>query len=168
MPAWSDHEGGSLNDEQIQQIVNFIMFGTDQDWADIVTVRLHTSGAEDGHLPLEPNPPKPEVLTGIALGKALTLSNPQAACVTCHSFDPNTPSTLPTAPNLGHYGTEGPLNDENKARKAAGDADYLLHWIQNPPAIKPGVVMPAFGTASGGSLSDEQIKAIIEYLQSLK
>jgi len=168
MPAWSDKEGGSLNDEQIQQLVSFIMFGTDNDWKDIVTVRLHSEGSEDGHLPLEPNPPKPEVLTGINLGRALTLNNPQAACVTCHSFDPNTPSTLPQAPNLGHYGTEGPLNDENKARKAGGDADYLLHWIQNPPAIKPGVVMPAFSTSAGGSLSDEQIRAIIEYLKSLK
>ena len=111
---------------------------------------------------------KVPVLTGIELGKALTLVNPQAACVTCHSFDPNTPSTLPTAPNLGHYGTQGPLNAENKAKQAGGDADYLLHWIQNPPAVKPGVVMPAFGTSYGGSLSDEQIKAIIEYLQSLK
>src|SRR5207245_11554543 len=36
MPAWSDHEGGSLNDEQVQQLVDFIMFGTDQDWADVV------------------------------------------------------------------------------------------------------------------------------------
>ena len=168
MPAWSDTEGGSLNDEQIQQLVNFLMFGTDQDWADIVTIRLHSSGAEDGHLPLKPSPPPVPVLSGIELGKALTLNNPQAACVTCHSFDPNTPSTLPTAPNLGHYGTEGPLNDENKAKKAAGDADYLLHWIQNPPSIKAGVVMPAFGTAAGGSLSDDQIKAIILYLQSLK
>jgi mono/diheme cytochrome c family protein len=168
MPAWSDKEGGSLNDEQIQQLVSFIMFGTDNDWNDIVTVRLHSEGSEDGHLPLEPNPPKPEVLTGINLGRALTLNNPQAACVTCHSFDPNTPSTLPQAPNLGHYGTAGPLNDENKARKAAGDADYLLHWIQNAPSVKPGVVMPAFSTSAGGSLSDEQIRAIIEYLQSLK
>ena len=168
MPAWSDTEGGSLNDEQIQQLVSFIMFGADQDWADVVTVRLHSAGAEDGHLPLEPNPPPVPVLTGIELGRALTLNNPQAACVTCHSFDPNTPSTLPTAPNLGHYGTEGPLNDENKARKAAGDADYLLHWIQNAPSIKPGIPMPAFSTAAGGSLSDDQIKAIIEYLLSLK
>jgi mono/diheme cytochrome c family protein len=168
MPAWSDHEGGSLNDEQIQQIVDFIMFGTDQDWADIVTIRQHTAGAEEGHLPLKESPPPVQVLTGIELGKALTLNNPQAACVTCHSFDPNTPSTLPTAPNLGHYGTEGPLNDENKARKAGGDSDYLLHWIQNAPSIKPGVPMPAFSTAAGGSLSDEQIKAIIQYLLSLK
>jgi mono/diheme cytochrome c family protein len=168
MPAWSDTEGGSLNDEQVQQLVSFIMFGTDQDWADVVTVRLHSAGAEDGHLPLEPNPPKPQVLSGIDLGKQLTLSNPQAACVSCHSFDPNTPSALPTAPNLGHYGTQGPLNDQNKAKLAAGDSDYLLHWIQNPASVKPGVVMPAFGTAAGGSLSDEQIRSIILYLQSLK
>src|SRR3989441_1619966 len=168
MPAWSDTEGGSLNDEQIQQLVSVIMYGTDKDRAAIVTARLHSEGSEAGHTPLEPNPPKPEVLTGITLGRALTLNNPQAACVTCHSFDPNTPSTLPQAPNLGHYGTQGPLNDENKARKAAGDADYLLHWIQNAPSIKPGVVMPAFGTSAGGSLSDEQIRAIIEYLQSIK
>jgi mono/diheme cytochrome c family protein len=169
MPAWSDHEGGSLNDEQIQQLVDFIMHGTDQDWADVVTVRLHTAGPPpEGHLSLEPNPPKPEVLTGIALGRQLTLTNPQAACVSCHSFDPNTPSTLPTAPNLGHYGTQGPISAENKAKQAAEGADYLLHWIQNPPAVKPGVVMPAFGTGYGGSLSDEQIKAIIEYLLSLK
>src|SRR3989442_11325301 len=65
-------------------------------------------------------------------------------------------------------GTQGPLNDENKARKAAGDSEYLLHWIQNAPSIKPGIAMPAFSTSAGGSLSDEQIKAIIEYLQSLK
>src|SRR5207247_9271414 len=28
MPAWSDTERGSLNDEQIQQLLNFIIFGT--------------------------------------------------------------------------------------------------------------------------------------------
>ncbi|TME98433.1 MAG: cytochrome c [Chloroflexi bacterium] len=54
MPAWSDKEGGSLNDEQIEQLVSFIMKGTDTDWADVVTVRQHSQGTEDGHLPLEP------------------------------------------------------------------------------------------------------------------
>jgi mono/diheme cytochrome c family protein len=168
MPAWSDQEGGSLNDEQIQQVVNFIMFGTDQDWADIVTVRQHTSGSEDGHLPLEPNPPKPEVFTGAKLGQVLTTSNTQAPCVTCHSFDPNKPSLLPQAPNLGHYATEGPIKDELKARKASGDTDWLFHWIQNAKAIKPDTPMPTFGASAGGTLSDDQIRAIIEYLGTLK
>ncbi|MGH2470784.1 MAG: cytochrome c [Candidatus Limnocylindria bacterium] len=168
MPAWSDQEGGSLNDEQIQQLVNFIMLGTDQDWADIVTVRLHSEGSEDGHLPLEPVPPTAPVLTGIELGRALTLNNPQAACVTCHSFTAGTPSILPTAPNLSNYGNTRPINDENKARQASGDSDWLLHWIQNAPSVKPGVVMPAFSTSAGGLLSDDQIRAIILYLDSLK
>jgi mono/diheme cytochrome c family protein len=168
MPAWSDHEGGSLNDEQIQQLMDFIMFGTDQEWADVVTVRLHTAGSEDGHLPLEPNPPKPEVLTGVALGKALTTNNPTAPCVTCHSFTPGTPSLLPQAPNLGHYASEGPITDQNKARKAAGDADWLVHWIANAKSIKPDTPMPVFGASAGGTLSDEQIRAIVEYLNSLK
>jgi mono/diheme cytochrome c family protein len=168
MPAWSDHEGGSLNDEQVQQLMDFIMFGGDQDWADVVTVRLHSAGSEDGHLPLEPNPPKPEVLTGVALGKQLTTNNPTAPCVTCHSFTPGTPSLLPQAPNLGHYATDGPIVDQNKAKKAAGDADWLFHWIQNAKAIKPDTPMPIFGAAAGGSLSDDQIRAIIEYLNSLK
>src|SRR5207302_362446 len=41
MPAWSTTDGGPLNDEQIQQLINFIMYGTDADWADVVTVRQH-------------------------------------------------------------------------------------------------------------------------------
>ncbi len=170
MPAWSDQEGGSLNDEQIQQIVNFIMFGTDQDWADVVTVRQHTDGSEDGHLPLEPNPPKPEVLTGATLGKQLTLNNPTAPCVTCHSFTPGTPSLLPQAPNLGHYASEGPITDQNKAKKAAGDTDWLFHWIANAKSIKPDTPMPIFSAqaGAGGTLSDADIRAIIEYLNSLK
>src|SRR5207253_2669675 len=92
MPAWSTTDGGPLNDEQIQQLINFIMYGTDADWADVVTVRQHTPGTEDG----------------------------------------------------------------------------LLHWIQNAPSIKPGIVMPVFGTAYGGQLNDDQIKAIVEYLNTLK
>jgi len=168
MPAWSTTDGGPLNDEQIQQLINFIMYGTDADWADVVTVRQHTPGTEDGHLPLTPNPPKPVIQTGADLGRTLTQSNSQAPCISCHSFDPSKPSTLPQAPNLGHYGTEGPLNAENKAKKAAGDADWLLHWIQNAPSIKPGIVMPVFGTAYGGQLNDDQIKAIVEYLNTLK
>lgn len=168
MPAWSTTDGGPLNDEQIQQLIAFIMFGTDAEWADVVTVRQHTPGTEDGHLPLTPNPPKPAVQTPEQLGQTLFNTNPQTPCITCHSADPNKPSPLANAPNLGHYGTQGPLNDENKAKKAAGDADWLLHWIQDAPSIKPGVVMPVFGQAYGGQLSDDNIKAIIAYLQSLK
>src|SRR5437867_7375889 len=36
MPAWGQADGGSLNDEQINQLVTFIMYGRDEDWADVV------------------------------------------------------------------------------------------------------------------------------------
>ena len=65
-------------------------------------------------------------------------------------------------------GTDGPINAENKARKAAGDADWLFHWVSNAPFLKPDIVMPPFNKSAGGQLDDTQIRAIVEYLQSLK
>ena len=168
MPAWSASEGGSLNDEQIQQLVAFIQRGTEEDWADVVTVRLHSEGSEDGHLPLDPHPPKAEKLEGPKLGEALTKSNPQNPCVTCHSFTAGQNSPVANAPNLSNYGSVGPINDENKAKKAAGDADWLFHWVSNAPSIKPGIVMPTFSASAGGQLTDDQIRAIVAYLESLK
>ena len=92
----------------------------------------------------------------------------QVYCTTCHSFDAGKPSTVPTAPNLGHYGTEGPINDQNKAAKASGDADWLFHWVSDAPKVKPGIIMPVWLDKDGGSLDETTIRSIVEYLQSLK
>ncbi len=160
MPAWSVTDGGSLNDEQVLQLVTFILHGTDADWADVVTVR------QQSDLATEPNPPKPVVLTGVELGRAITQNNPQAPCVTCHSFDASKASPVALAPNLARYGVEGPLNDENKRAKAS-DPGWLQKWVSNAPSIKPGILMPAFNKSAGGQLDDAQIKAVVEYLESL-
>jgi mono/diheme cytochrome c family protein len=157
MPAWAQSEGGPFNPEQINQLVTFIMRGTDDDWADIVNIRTHLEGVENADVV---PPPPPAKLSG---GDAA-----QAYCTSCHSFDPSKPSTLPTAPNLGHYGTDGPINDENTAAKARGDADWLFHWISNAPKVKPGVVMPVWLNTDGGSLDEATIRSIVEYLQGLK
>ena len=45
MPAWGQSDGGPFNDEQVDQLISFIMYGTDQDWADIVTIRSHLEGS---------------------------------------------------------------------------------------------------------------------------
>jgi len=161
MPAWGIADGGTLNDEQVRQLIAFIEHGTDADWADIVTVRRELG------LPDVPNPPKPVVLTGKEHGQALTLSNGGTACVTCHSFDPGKASPVALAPNLGKYGVEGPLNDQLKALKASGDPDWLFKWISNPPAIKPGVIMPPFSNKNGGPLDDQSIRDLMEYVLSL-
>jgi mono/diheme cytochrome c family protein len=156
MPAWGNSDGGPLNDEQVSQLINFIMYGKEDDWADIVTIRQGIEGA----LP-DPDPgPPPAPLSGADVA--------QQFCVTCHSFDPNKPSTVPTAPNLGRYGIEGPLNAELKAVKASGDADWLFKWVSNAPKIKPGIIMPVWiNTEPGGQLDEASIRLVVQYLQGL-
>jgi len=161
MPAWSNHEGGPLNDEQIRQLMAFIEFGKDEDWADVVTIR------RESDLPTEPNPPKVVALDPKAAGKALMLNNPQAACVSCHSIEAGKNSPIAQAPNLADYGVKGPLNAELKALKASGDPDWLFKWVSNAPSIKPGIIMPPFNKAAGGQLDDTNLKNIVEYLMSL-
>ena len=155
MPAWGQSDGGPLNDEQVSQLIAFIMNGSDQDWADIQTIREHLEGASKQPEP----PPPPSVPTGdVAFAQY---------CATCHSNDPNKPSTVPQAPNLGRYGIEGPLNDQVKALKASGDPDWLVKWVSDAPKIKPGIIMPVWSQADGGPLDDATIRLIVTYLMSL-
>jgi cytochrome c1 len=156
MPAWGQSEGGPFSPEQVSQLVNFIMKGTDEDWAEIVHIRTHLEGVETD----DPDPgPPPQPASGGDLA--------QQYCVTCHSFQANVPSTVPQAPNLARYGVEGPINDENKRARDAGDADWLFKWISNAPKVKPGVIMPVFNQADGGPLTEANIRLLMEYLQGL-
>lgn len=161
MPAWSNHEGGPLNDEQIRQLLAFIEFGKDEDWGDIVAVR-RASGLEEN-----PNVPQEQKLDPKAAGKVLMQNNPQSACISCHSIEAGKNSPVATAPNLFDYGTKGPLNAELKALKASGDPDWLFKWVSNAPSIKSGIIMPPFNKAAGGQLDDTNIKNIVEFLLTL-
>ena len=155
MPAWGQSDGGPFNDEQVNQLIALIMNGSDADWADIQTIREHLEGAS--HAP-DPGP-NPQVPTGDVAA--------QQYCVQCHSFDPNKPSSLPGAPNLGRYGIEGPFNDQVKALKASGDPDWLFKWVSAAPKIKPGIAMPIWLDREGGSLDEATIRLIVDYLQKL-
>jgi mono/diheme cytochrome c family protein len=156
MPAWAISEGGPFNPEQVSQLVNFVMYGTEEDWADVITVRAHLEGSPS----TEPDPGEaPKPFTGAEAA--------QAYCTTCHSFDLNTPSFNPTAPNLGDYGVKGPINDENKAARSRGDADWLYKWIANAPKVKPGVAMPVWLNTDGGILDEATIRTIVTYLEGL-
>ena len=156
MPAWGQTDGGPLNEEQVSQLINFIMYGKEEDWADILTIR---QGIEGANLVPDPGAP-PQPLSGADVA--------QANCVACHSFDPNKPSNVPAAPNLGRYGAQGPLNDQLKALKASGDADWLFKWISNAPKIKPGIIMPVWLDKEGGPLTEQQIRLLVDYLNGLK
>lgn len=162
MPPWGAADGGPLNDEQIRQLMAFIEHGTDADWGDIVTIRRELNLSD------VPNPPTAQVSGSdpVSLGKAIA----QVSCAVCHSFTSGQASPVVQSPNLGKYGSEGPLNSENKAAKAAaGSSDqWLVDWESHAPKIKPGILMPSFAKADGGTLDPDQINALVAYLKSLK
>lgn len=160
MPGWARSEGGPLNPEQVQQVLAFIMWATEHEWADLVTVRL------EADLKPEPDTPKPEVVTGTEGGKRLTQANAQQSCTTCHAFEAGKQSLLPLAPNLSDYGVKGPLSPELQKLKAS-DPQWLTKWLEGAPTVKPGIAMPSFGQKNGGQLSDDNIKAIVDYLMVL-
>lgn len=77
-------------------------------------------------------------------------------CTNCHVVEPGSPATV--GPNLAHFGSRewfaGAMlvnNDEN-----------LAEWLRDPPGMKPGSLMPDLG------LSEDQIRALVAYLQSLE
>ncbi len=151
MPPWLRDDGGTLNQEQIYQVVSFIMYGN---WDRILQLR------EELGLVLEPNPPKPPVPTSPEqLGKTIV----SQTCVVCHSFERGKNSPNPAAPNLGAYASEGPFTDQLKALRAS-DKDWLKKWVADAPSIKPGTAMPKWQ----GILTEDQINGVVAYLNSLK
>jgi cytochrome c oxidase subunit 2 len=81
----------------------------------------------------------------------------QRGCVGCHAIA-GTAAQAEVGPNLTHFGSRQTL--------AAGildnAPDNLARWLKNPQAVKPGSLMPNLG------LPDDDITALVAYLQSLK
>ena len=80
-------------------------------------------------------------------------------CVGCHTVK-GTPANGKVGPELTHIaskpniaGVLSPVNEEN-----------LTRWVSDAPSVKPGVVMPRFK----GTLSDQQIHDIVQWLLTLK
>lgn len=81
----------------------------------------------------------------------------RSACVGCHTIQ-GTAAQGTIGPNLTHFASR---------RTFAGASfentpENLAAWIDNPPALKPGTLMPKVG------LSQEEIQQVVAYLLSLK
>ncbi len=151
MPAWARSEGGPLSPWQVKQLADLLMYGTDEDWADITHKRQ-----EHDMLLAEQIPAPPAVQGGEDVAKGV--------CTRCHSFTAGQASVNPLSPNLAGYATTGPISEELKKLKASGDPDWLVKWVTNAPAVKPGTAMPAYGASAGGELGDESVKAVVKFL----
>jgi len=79
------------------------------------------------------------------------------ACIGCHTIN-GTNAQGKIGPNLTHIGSHQTLAG---ATLQNNPTDLAL-WLHDPPGVKPGSIMPNLG------LTDDQIKSLSAYLESLK
>ena len=91
----------------------------------------------------------PEEKAGLALFKQ--------NCATCHTIQ-GTPFQGKLGPNLTAFAERPTIAAGTLPNTAQG----LATWLRNPPAVKPGAMMPDLG------LSQSQIQSLVAFLQTLK
>ena len=97
-------------------------------------------------------PPAPQVANGSEIFQ-------RSACIGCHTIS-GTNARGEVGPNLTHVGSRKSI----AAGVLENTPQEMTRWIEDPEAIKPGAKMPAFK----GAMSDDDIAAVVAYLQSLK
>ncbi|MGD2070284.1 MAG: cytochrome c oxidase subunit II [Gemmatimonadota bacterium] len=123
-------------------------------------------GAEEGQEPVEAPGDLPEGLdpATVAEGRRIFENN---TCIACHAIQ-GTVAGGRVGPNLTLLGRRGTV--------AAGWLDNgvesLVRWITAPQDIKPGAQMPGVAAPGGNfpptNLSEEQVRAVAQYLYSLR
>ena len=99
-----------------------------------------------------PPPAPPEGSPGAA-GLAVYKAS---ACVGCHRIDGVSAGAV--GPDLSHFGSRKTIAGGTLPNTPAA----LARWLTNPPAVKPGSLMPDL------KLADPEVTALVAYLQSLK
>jgi cytochrome c oxidase subunit 2 len=101
-------------------------------------------------------PTDPQAQAGMAL--VMGAEPTKANCIACHTID-GTKAQGKVGPNLSNIGARDII--------AAGTLDNteanLKKWIRDPQSVKPGAKMVAHP-----NLSDQELAAIVAYLESLK
>lgn len=90
-----------------------------------------------------PGPPTTDRDGLISQGEALV---EQRVCRSCHRIG-------------GDGGEVGPNLDQVTLRRPV---DWLRRWLMNPPAVKPGTLMPIY------AWTDEELDAVIAYLEQFR
>jgi cytochrome c1 len=176
MPAWGQSDGGSLQDESINELVLMIMNGATPMLFEgkVATPWQHTSDVikeevATGVIPSLPHQPQVE---NEPFYQALNAQQQQGVkvilqygCGGCHTI-PNIPGAAGTiGPNEGRTADLPPIGQRNPIAGGAvqntSQAD-LAKWIQTPGALKPGTAMPTLG------LTQDQADAAAAYLYTLQ
>jgi cytochrome c oxidase subunit 2 len=100
-------------------------------------------------------PPQPPASAAeVAKGYQVFTTGP---CVGCHTVQ-GTDAKAKVGPDLTHFGSRTTIAGaimENTPQN-------LATWLHDPPAVKPGSLMPNY------HLTDDQVNALVAYLESLK
>jgi cytochrome c oxidase subunit 2 len=78
-------------------------------------------------------------------------------CAACHTIN-GTPAAGKVGPNLTHLASRGVI----AGSILQNTPQDLRAWLKDPPAVKPGSIMPNLG------LNDHELDVLVAYLQSLK
>ena len=81
----------------------------------------------------------------------------RTGCVACHRVQ-GTPAQGMIGPDLSHVGSRRTIG----AGIMENTAENMERWLADPPAVKPGSLMPNL------QLSDEDIRSLTAYLSSLR
>jgi len=80
-------------------------------------------------------------------------------CVGCHTINGSQLAVGVVGPNLSNIGSRSTIG----AGILENNTENLTAWVTDAPGIKPGIIMPSFKD----TLTEEQIVALVAYLQSL-
>lgn len=169
MPTWSDRFGGPLDDLSIDYLVDFL---ESQQW-NLVKQSAELPAAFAKATPAAPVAGPQTVPAGAAgpAGSGIVTVDTGAApykpgsasagkqvfetkgCTGCHTIAGISTGTV--GPNLTHIATTPYDHFPNTAA-------FMKQWIHNPPAAKPGTVMPNLG------LTDQELNDVVTFLQTLK
>jgi len=98
-------------------------------------------------------PPEPAEGSPAAQGRQLFTVQP---CVGCHTIQGVSAGQI--GPDLSHFGSRRTI----AGGMLPNNEETLTRWLKNPPAVKPGSLMPDL------KLTDTQVTALVAYLTSLK
>src|SRR5919199_480527 len=164
MPTWGQIDGGTLLDEQINELALMILNGDRQVNFEgkTATPWEHTADLVNEHVAqgLATLPKQPEV-TSLPFYQQLNPQEQQGVqvvlqrgCGSCHTI-PNIPGASGTiGPNLGPHDDVPPLSQRPMIASYPNgvvpnaSVDDLAKWIADPPSLKPGTPMPKLGLSA--------------------
>jgi mono/diheme cytochrome c family protein len=142
MPAWSDHFGGPLREDQIRYIASFVMNWEATAMGQVELTEIPTPASDDP----------------VVRGKAVFTSS---GCGGCHAIEGLSAGTV--GPELTHIGTLAETRVEGKSGE-----EYLHESVVNPSAHLVEGFTDLMPKNFGDLLNTDQLNDLIAFLSSLK